>query len=173
MREKIWNSAASSRSREPCRPPFVALRCPPPLLKLPPGPPSARALSSVSPSLSSVFTNPFKHVYPISLCLERERERERERRGGRKKQKESGSRAPTSASLLPPLFLAPHLPRSASAASRISSLPMTSLRISEVPAPISYSLASRRIRPVEYSFGFVSFQRERERRSVRLICLMP
>ena len=161
MREKIWNSAASSRSREPCRPPFVALRCPPPLLKLPPGPPSARAPSSVSPSLSSVFTNLLKHVYPISLCLERERERGREEVEGKSKRRAAVARQRRLPSY-PPLFLAPHLPRSASAASRISSLPMTSLRISEVPAPISYSLASRRIRPVEYSFGFVSFQRERE-----------
>ena len=57
-------------------------------------------------------------------------------------------------------------PPSASAASRTSSLPMTSLLISEVPAPISYSLASRRIRPGVFLRSFRERGGERERRSV-------
>lgn len=47
-------------------------------------------------------------------------------------------------------FLSAQLCPSSSAASFISSRPTTSLRISEVPAPISYSFASRRIRPVGF-----------------------
>ena len=75
-----------------------------------------RALFGLSLSLLSFYKS--TETCLPHLPLSRERERERERRGGRKKQKESGSRAPTSASLLPP-----PLPRSSPPAVRLGGLP--------------------------------------------------